>query len=108
MAITMEAGKKHSCTTALTQINNQLLINYENNKISALFTTDLSAAYDTIDIAILLKKLEHYGVRGETLNLFKSYFNDRQQYVEIDTFKSDLKPCPQSGCVQGSKMSGVL
>ena len=48
--------KRHSTTTALAQINNQILINNENNKITATFTTDLSAAYDTIPIPILLKK----------------------------------------------------
>ena len=78
--------KKHSTTSALTQINNQLLKNDENGKISATMTTDLSAAYDTIDIGILLKKLDHYGIRGDSLKLFKSYFEDRKQYVQIDNF----------------------
>ena len=49
--------KEHSTTTALTQINNKLLYNYDNNKISATLTTDLSAAYDTVDNVILINKL---------------------------------------------------
>ena len=46
----------HSTTSAITQIYNQLHKNKENNKISVVLTTDLSAAFDTIDTDILLKK----------------------------------------------------
>ena len=78
--------KNHSTTSALTQISNQLLKNDENGKISATMTTDLSAAYNTIDICILLKKMDHYVIRGDSLNFFKSYCEDRKQYVQIDSF----------------------
>ena len=59
--------KGYSTTTALTQINNILLKNYENNKITATLITDLSSAFDLVDNQILLNKLEHYGIRGKTL-----------------------------------------
>ena len=100
--------KRHSTTTALAQINNQILINNENNKITATFTTDLSAAYDTIPIPILLKKLDHYGIRDDSLKLFESYFDNRQQYVQIDTYNSEIRKSPHCGCVQGSKISGLI
>ena len=100
--------KGYSTTTALTQINKILLKNYENNKITATLITDLSSAFDLVDNQILLNKLEHYGIRGKTLELFKSYLSDRQQYVEIDTFKSILLNSPPCSCVQGGKLSGTL
>ena len=95
------AVKHHSTVTALTMINSKLIYNYENNKISALLSTDLSAAYDTIDNNILLAKLEHYGIRGNALMLMRSYLTDRKQFVELETFSSNLTDALPCSCVQG-------
>ena len=100
--------KSFSTTTALLEIINKLNTNYDKNLISALFTTDLSAAYDTVDIDILLNKLTHYGITGNELELFKNYFTDRKQYVCIDTFNSDIRESPECSVVQGSKLSGLM
>ena len=98
----------HSTITAKTQIDQKLHKNYENDKITAVLATDLSAAYDTVDHEILLKKLEHYGVRGGELELFKNYLKDRKQFVEVDTFRSPILDSPEASVIQGSKMSGLL
>lgn len=44
---------------------------------------DLQEAFDTIDNKILLQKMEGYDVRGAKNNWFKSYLDDRQQFVQI-------------------------
>ena len=50
---------------------------------------DLAKAFDTVSHLILLLKLERYGVRGPTLELFKSYLSNRKQKVRIDETYSD-------------------
>ena len=100
--------KNHSPLTAKAQIDCQLFSSYEQNKISALLTTDLSAAFDTIDHKILCQKLEYYGIRGDSLELIKSYLSNRFQYVEVNTFKSEVKNSLDCSCIQGSKLSGLL
>ena len=65
---------------------------------------DLCKAFDTVNHDILLLKMEHYGVRGSSLQWFKSYLYERKQYVYINGECSELKlisgGVPQ-GCVLG-------
>ena len=45
---------------------------------------DFSKAFDTIQHTILLKRLEHYGIRGIVLDLIYNYLSNRKQYVYYD------------------------
>jgi len=81
---------------------------YEQNNITCILITDLSKTFNTIDHAILLKKLEHYGIRGIYLTLMQSYLSNRQQLVEIDTYRSKIIQSEDCSVVQGSKLSGIL
>ena len=58
----------------LMQTINDNLNNF--NKCSVIYI-DLKKALDTIYHNILLKKSYHYGIRGITLDLIKSYISDR-------------------------------
>ena len=55
----------------------------DKNKIPLNIYLDLSKAFDTLDHAILLDKLFHYGIRGNPLTLISSYFENRHQYANI-------------------------
>ena len=98
----------HSTMTALTKIHSVMHTNYEKGKVSAMMTTDLTAAYDTVDHSILLEKLKFYGIKNNELKLFKSYLSDRKQFVMLDTFPSSIENSLSCSLCQGSKLSGLF
>jgi hypothetical protein len=45
---------------------------------------DLSKAFDTVNIEILLEKLAAIGKLGDDLHWFKIYLTDRTQYTDVN------------------------
>ena len=45
---------------------------------------DLQKTFDTVNHLILIKKLEHYGIRGVGLDWLRSYLSNRKQYVSVN------------------------
>ena len=62
-----------------------------DEKYTALLLLDLKKAFDTVNHKTLLTKLEHYGIRGPTLDLFASFLTNRFQYVSLENPQSNLK-----------------
>ena len=56
---------------------------------------------------ILLKKLEHYGIRGIANELFRSYIDNRQQIVIVNSVSS-AKCSTSCGIPQGSVLGPLL
>jgi Reverse transcriptase (RNA-dependent DNA polymerase) len=77
---------------------------------------DLSKAFDSIDHKIILKKLNLYGMRENSIGWLRSYLEQRQQYVEIkreeengseEIFKSK-RDIIKRGVPQGSILGPTL
>ena len=73
-----------------------------------LYLLDLSAAFDTLDHPILLKRLETtFGVRGTVLDWFVPYLSGRLQSVIVDGVVSASRPLVY-GVPHGSVLGPVL
>jgi hypothetical protein len=100
---------KHSTIHPILHLLNKCA---ENNNIQPKKYTmsifcDLSKAFDVISHKILIKKLDHYGIRGIAQKWLVSYLSDRSQFVEIDNNKSPVLKI-ECGVPQGSILGTLL
>ena len=85
--------KKHSTQHKHTLISMAETIRktINNGNFGCGIFIDLKKAFGTVNHSILLRKLEHYGIRGIPLQYVVSLFNlsNRKQYVSVNGFSSD-------------------
>ena len=100
-------GLKHSTINAITEFSHSILSSIDARQQSIAVYLDLSKAFDTIDHSILLRKLEHYGIRGIALEWLKSYLTEREQFVRYKCVDSKVLTIP-CGVPQGSVLGPLL
>ena len=99
--------KNHCTNDAFISILEQIKAATRKRHIAAGVFVDFEKAFDTVNHEILLKKLDHYGIRGIANNLIRSYLSDRKQFVSINNAQSDMKPV-NHGVPQGSVLGPLL
>ena len=72
--------QNHSTETALLKVHSDILSAVDNGCVVVIvLLDDLTAAFDTIDHGILLRRLSHrFGVTGAALDWLRSYLADRK------------------------------
>ena len=91
-----------STETALLKVKSDVLNAVDRQEVVFLVMLDLSAAFDTIDHALMLKHFEtNMGISGCALQWLKSYLESRMYQVNIDGVLSETHKL-DFGVPQGS------
>ena len=99
--------EKHFTTYALLSLTESIKHSIDNHKHGCGIFPDLQKAFDTVYHKIVVNKLEHYGVRGNVLDWFRSYICGRSQYVTVNGHVSDSLSIT-CGVRQGSVFGALL
>ena len=94
----------HAVQTAISSVITSLNSSYHTMGIFI----DFSKAFDTIQYSILLKKLDHYGIRGTAYDLIKDYLTNRKQYTFWDNSCSSTLMDITTGVPQGSALGPLF
>jgi len=97
----------YSTEQALLKIKENILYSFEKGQYTIGLFFDIRKAFDSLDHRRLLAKLEHYGIRNQSLKLLKHYLQGRKQYVILDGVVSSLGAI-RSGVPQGSNLGPLL
>ena len=57
----------------------------------ALASIDLSAAFDVVDVELLIKCLTILGLPGDVINLIKNWLKERFFYVSVNGSESTIR-----------------
>ena len=89
------------------QLVDQINDKFESNCFTLGIFIDLSKAFDTVNHQILISKLTNYRVKRKNLSWFKSYLENRKQYLNYNNDVTNLAQI-KCGVPQGSILGPLL
>ena len=106
--MTQSGNKKdRSTNTSLIRTTETIMSGIDKKKVAAVVLSDMSKAFDTINLEILLNKLQDIGISPFGITWFNSYLCERHQIVRINNELSEPLPV-ESGVPQGSILQPIL
>ena len=98
---------RRSCETQLITLVDELVKSLNKGKQHDLAILDFSKAFDRVPHGRLLRKLDHHGIRGKTLDWIRAFLTDRTQKVAVEGVASEPIHV-KSGVPQGSVLGPIL
>jgi hypothetical protein len=99
--------KGKSTVTALKEIQSQIASKIDMGHYVAVGSLDLSAAFDVVNINLLIKRLTTLGLPSDWVELLETWLRNRAAFVEVGEDRSMLYDI-NIGTVQGSILGPVL
>jgi hypothetical protein len=79
----------------------------DNNNYVLMASLDLSAAFDIVNVQLLLKRLKILGMPTDLINLIEVWLTERKFYVEVDGVCSRIYES-NDGTIQGLVLGPIL
>ena len=98
---------KHSTSTAIINLTDDLLRVIDKGYVVGLISLDLEKAFDLISHDLLLKKLKYFGFDESVINWFRNYLTQRRQITTVNGNESQSS-FVQNGVPQGSILGPLL
>ena len=92
---------------ALFYLTHDLQLTLDKGFETRIVSLEFSSAFESVNHAGLLFKLQSIGVGGVLLSILKQFLSNRQQRVAVDGFYSSLISV-RSGVPQGSVLGPLL
>ena len=99
--------KNHSTTTIGLLLQSLITDALDQNHYALMASLDLSAAFDVVNIGLLVKRLDIIGVPTDVVSLIETWLTERLFYVSINGDNSCLMSS-DAGTIQGSILGPIL
>ena len=98
---------KHSTLTAGLKLQTLITRAVDEDMYALMASLDLSAAFDVVNVELLLKRLNIIGLPSDVIDLVSVWLTNRYFYVSLDGSNSCVHEC-SVGTVQGSILGPIL
>jgi hypothetical protein len=100
--------KRNKSTTTLSlQLQSLIARALDEDNFALMASVDLSAAFDVVNIDLLLVRLRLIGLPGDLVGLIEVWLRNRFFYVEVSDHSSNLLEI-NTGTIQGSILGPIL
>ena len=91
----------YSTKMALIGITDEILFKLDNDEVKGLVFVDFRKAFDVINHNLLLKKLSVYGASPDSVAWFRSYLEERRQFVKLGQQPKPIRQGVPGGSILG-------